>query len=134
MNSLLGDPRLAGCRRLFLRGHRLAVRIGVHAFEKQEAQRLVVNVDLYVPLAASTPQHDRLDEVVDYDFIRAVIAECAGQEHIELQETLCDAIAARLLGHPQARAVRVSTEKPDVYADSTAVGVEIIRFKQEPPP
>ncbi|MBA3592091.1 MAG: dihydroneopterin aldolase [Methylibium sp.] len=131
MNGLLADPRLAGCRRLFLRDHLLKAHIGVHAFEKREAQRLFVNVDLYVPLAASTPQRDRLDEVVDYDFIRSVIADCAGEDHIELQETLCDAIATRLLEHPQVRAVRVSTEKPDVYADCAAVGVEVFHFRQE---
>ena len=130
MTALL-DQRLAGCRRLFLRDHLVNARIGVHAFEKQQAQRLFVNVDLYVPLAASTPQRDRLEEVVDYDFIRTVVAVCAGAKHVELQETLCDAIAARLLDHPQVRAVRVSTDKPDVYADCSAVGVEVFHFKQE---
>lgn len=130
MSALL-DPRLAGCRRLFLRDHLVNARIGAHAFEKQQAQRLFVNVDLYVRLAASTPQRDRLEEVVDYDFIRTVIAECAGTGHTELQETLCDAIAARLLDHPQVHAVRVSTDKPDVYADCSAVGIEVFHFKQE---
>ena len=131
--SLLHDPRLAGCRRLFLTGHELPARIGVHDFERQAPQRLRVNVDLYVPLAASTPRADRLDEVVDYDFVRAVIAERVAQGHVGLQETLCDAIAERLIAHPQVRAVRVSTEKPDVYPDCAAVGVEVLRFKEEIP-
>ena len=131
--SLLHDPRLAGCRRLFLVGHELPARIGVHDFERQAPQRLRVNVDLYVPLAESTPHADRLDEVVDYDFVRAVIAERVAQGHVDLQETLCDAIAERLIAHPRVRAVRVSTEKPDVYPDCAAVGVEVLRFKQESP-
>ena len=88
---------------------------------------------LSLPLAASTPRADRLDEVVDYDFVRAVIAERVAQGHVGLQETLCDAIAERLIAHPQVRAVRVSTEKPDVYPDCAAVGVEVLRFKQENP-
>lgn len=131
MSGALLDPRLAGCRRLFLRDHVLNARIGVHAFEQQAAQRLLVNVDLYVPLAASTPRSDRLDEVVDYDVVRDVIKACAGTQHIGLQETLCDAIAARLLALPGVRAVRVSTEKPDVYADSAAVGVEVFHIRQD---
>ena len=131
--SLLHDSRLAGCRRLFLVGHELPARIGVHDFERDAPQRLRVSVDLYVPLAASTPRADRLDEVVDYDFVRAVIAERVAQGHVGLQETLCDAIAERLIAHPQVRAVRVSTEKPDVYPDCAAVGVEVLRFKQESP-
>ena len=105
----------------------------MHDFERDAPQRLRVSVDLYVPLAASTPRADRLDEVVDYDFVRAVIAERVAQGHVGLQETLCDAIAERLIAHPQVRAVRVSTEKPDVYPDCAAVGVEVLRFKQESP-
>lgn len=123
-------PRLAACRRVFLKSYALPVRIGVHDFERLGPQRLLIDVDLYVPLAASTPHDDRLDEVVDYDFIRHAIAERVAQGHIGLQETLCDEIAARMLAHPQVRAVRVSTEKPDVYADCAAVGVEVFHIKE----
>jgi 7,8-dihydroneopterin aldolase/epimerase/oxygenase len=55
MSSLLHHPALAGCRRLFLVNYELPVRIGVHDFEKGSAQRLLFNVDLYVPLTQSTP-------------------------------------------------------------------------------
>ena len=49
------DARLADCRRLFLRGYEVWINIGVHDFEKRGEQRVVINVDLYVPLALSTP-------------------------------------------------------------------------------
>lgn len=130
MSLLSIHPRLADCRRLFLRNHEVQVRIGVHAFEQLAPQRMLINVDLYVPLAQSTPQADRLDQVVDYDFVRREIATRVAQGHIQLQETLADDIAARLLAHPQVRAVRVSTEKPDVYPDCEAVGVEVFRLRE----
>ncbi len=63
------------CRRLFLRNYEVSINIGVHAFEKTGEQRVLFNVDLYIPLAQSTPQADELDEVVDYDFIRSAISE-----------------------------------------------------------
>ena len=116
---------LRDCRRLFLRDHELPVRIGVHDFEQHGPQRLRINVELWVPLAQSTPTSDRLDEVVDYDFVRGVIAERVARGPIGLQETLADELLARLLAHPQVRAARVSTEKPDVYPDCAAVGVEV---------
>jgi dihydroneopterin aldolase len=53
-----------------------------------------------------------------------------GRGHIHLQETLCDDVAAALLAHPNVRAVAVSTEKPDVYPDCDAVGVEVFRIKE----
>jgi 7,8-dihydroneopterin aldolase/epimerase/oxygenase len=123
-----GDLQLT-CRRLFLRNYEVWVNIGVHDFEKTAEQRVIINVDLYVPLALSTPQQDELDEVVDYDFIRSTIAKRISRGHIQLQETLCDEMAITLLAHPKVQAVRVSTEKPDVYPDCDAVGVEIFKVK-----
>lgn len=117
------------CRRLFLRDHVVAVHIGAHAFEKGVTQRLVFNVELFVPYANSTPKDDRLAEVVDYDMVREVIAQRVALGHVELQETLCDDLAAQLLAHPQVRAVRLSTQKPDVYPDCAGVGVEVFRMK-----
>ena len=129
MESLLSHPRLMDCRRLFLRDYEIRINIGVHAFEKTAEQRVVMNVDLYIPLAVSTPLADALEEVVDYDFIRSTIASRVSKGHIHLQETLCDDVLALMLLHPRVRAARVSTEKPDVYPDCDAVGCEVFGIK-----
>ncbi len=131
MLSSLSHPQLSDCRRIFLRNFELQANIGVHEHEKGGAQRIVVNVDLFVPLAATTPRHDKIAEVVDYDFIHAAIRGRIAIGHINLQETLCDDIAHALLAHPLVRAVRVSTEKPDVYPECDAVGVEVFHFKRD---
>ena len=125
MHSLLSHPSLMDCRRLFLRDYEVWINIGVHDFEKKGEQRVLINVDLYIPLAMSTPKEDELDEVVDYDFIRRTIALRVKQGHIQLQETLCDDVLALMLAHPRVRAARVSTQKPDVYPDCEAVGCEV---------
>ena len=129
MQSLLSHPSLMDCRRLFLRNYEVFINIGVHAFEKTGEQRVVINVDLYIPLSLSTPRVDELDEVVDYDFIRRSIAERVSRGHIHLQETLCDEMLAIMLAHPKVRAAQVSTEKPDVYPDCDAVGCEVFGIK-----
>ena len=131
MASLLFHPQLADCRRLFLRDYQVMSNIGVHDFEKVAEQRVLFNVDLFIPLASSTPAQDELSEVVDYDFIRFTIEERVGRGHIQLQETLCDDIARALLLHPKVRGVQVSTRKPDVYPDCESVGVEIFHIKDQ---
>jgi dihydroneopterin aldolase len=128
MSGLL-DPRLATCRRIFVRNYVVDANIGIHEHERRGAQRLALNVDLYVALAMSTPRHDKLHEVVDYDFVRLTIKRRIEQGHINLQETLVDELARTMLAHPAVRAVRVSSEKPDVYDDVDAVGVEVFHFK-----
>jgi 7,8-dihydroneopterin aldolase/epimerase/oxygenase len=131
MHLLLVHPALMDCRRLFLRNHEVNINIGVHEFEKRGEQRVLINVDLFVPLAASTPRADTLDEVLDYDFIRRSISERVARGHIHLQETLVDDLLQLMLAHPNVRAARVSTEKPDVYPDCDAVGVEVFGVKQD---
>jgi dihydroneopterin aldolase len=130
MPASLSHPALADCRRLFLRDYEVQINIGVHEFEKKGEQRVLINVDLYIPLAVSTPHDDHLHEVVDYDFMRDTIARRMAQGHIHLQETLCDDVARAMLSHPKVRAVRVSTEKPDVYPDCLSVGVEVFHVKE----
>ncbi len=129
MHSLLHHPSLMDCRRLFLSDYEVWINIGVHDFEKKGEQRVLINVDLYVPLALSTPKADQLSEVLDYDFIRRTISERVSKGHIHLQETLCDDVLALMLAHPQVRAARVSTQKPDVYPDCASVGVEVFAIK-----
>jgi dihydroneopterin aldolase len=119
------------CRRLFLRNYEVWINIGVHDFEKRGEQRVLINVDLYIPLAQSTPTQDELHEVVDYDFMRRSIAQRVKQGHIHLQETLCDDVLALMLAHPLVKAARVSTEKPDVYPDCEAVGCEVFGLKKD---
>jgi 7,8-dihydroneopterin aldolase/epimerase/oxygenase len=130
MLAALSHPSLAQCRRLFLRNFEVMINIGVHEFEKKGEQRVLVNVDLFIPLSESTPTGDHLHEVVDYDFMRDTIARRMAQGHIHLQETLCDDVARAMLTHPKVRAVRVSTEKPDVYPDCDSVGVEVFHIKE----
>jgi dihydroneopterin aldolase len=130
MLSSLSHPELIDCRRLFLHNYEVQINIGVHEFEKKGEQRVLINVDLFIPLALSTPHGDQLHEVVDYDFMRDTIAKRMAQGHIHLQETLCDDVARAMLAHPKVRAVRVSTEKPDVYPDCQSVGVEVFRIKE----
>jgi dihydroneopterin aldolase len=131
MLSALSHPSLRDCRRLFLRNYEVMINIGVHDFEKKGEQRVLINVELYIPLEMSTPKADQLSEVVDYDFMRETVCQRIAKGHIHLQETLCDDMVKAMLAHPRVRAAGVSTMKPDVYADCEGVGVEVFRIKDE---
>ena len=105
------------------------MNIGVYESEKNGPQRVLVNVDLYVPLSDNTPTQDKLAEVVDYNLMRNTIQAISATGHIHLLETLCDRIADTVMQHKLIRAIGVSAEKPDVYPDSEGVGVEIFRIR-----
>ncbi|WP_114391743.1 dihydroneopterin aldolase [Oleisolibacter albus] len=120
--AALGEARV-----IFLRNFALPTSIGIHAFEKAAPQRLLVNIELF--LRPQRLERDEIDDVLDYDVLRRQIADLAGSRHWNLQETLLDRIAALCLDPPMVLGVRVSTEKPDVYPDCEAVGLEVSRFK-----
>jgi 7,8-dihydroneopterin aldolase/epimerase/oxygenase len=124
----LTDPRLSACRRIFLKDFSIDASIGFHDFEKQARQRVLVSVDLFVPIEQSTSSRDDVADVLDYDFIRKEIAAIAQSRHFNLQETLIDEICALCLAQPQIRAVRVESQKPDVYPDCKTVGIEVFRW------
>lgn len=106
------------------------MRIGIHDFERQGAQRMLIDVDLYVPLTRTPSSTDDIGDVVDYDFIRQAVLERVARGHLNLQETLCDEILATMLARPGVLAARVSTQKPDVYPDCAGVGVEVFGINE----
>lgn len=112
-------------RRIFIRDFRLTVSIGIHDFEKDGPQTVVVNVDLLLGPEEKT-HNDRIANVLNYDVVHDGIAALAKSRHFNLQETLVDAILDLCLAQPGVIEARVSTEKPDVYGDCR-VGYEAIR-------
>ena len=112
-------------RRIFIRDFRLKVSIGIHDFEKEGPQTVVVNVDLL--LGPDEKAHnDRIANVLNYDTVHDGILAMARSRHFNLQETLVDAILDLCLAQPGIVEARVSTEKPDVYGDCR-VGYEATR-------
>jgi dihydroneopterin aldolase len=69
---------------------------------------------------------DRIEEVLDYDFVREGVLAMAAGPGFALQESLCDAVAALCLADPRVREVRVGSTKLDVYPDAR-VGCEVVR-------
>ncbi len=128
---MLADPRLNHCRRIFLKDLSIDASIGFHDFEKQARQRVLVSVDLFLPIEQSTSPHDDVADVLDYDFIRESIVAIAQSRHFNLQETLIDEISALCLAQPRIQAVRVESQKPDVYPDCKTVGIEVFRWAKD---
>jgi dihydroneopterin aldolase len=122
--------KLGRARRIFLKNFETRISMGIHAFEKETRQRIMVNVDLYLEPEARI-ERDQISETVDYDFLRREIAALAESGHFHLQETFCEKILAICLAKPGVIAARVSSEKPDVYPDCESIGFEIFRAKQE---
>jgi len=118
-------------RRIFLKGFQVQASIGFHSHEALARQRIVIDVDLYIARDQAPIARDQIDEVLDYDFLRDEIKAITMNRHFNLQETLAETIADRVLERPLVQLVRVQIQKPDVYEDCESLGVEVLRRQKK---
>jgi 7,8-dihydroneopterin aldolase/epimerase/oxygenase len=101
--------------------------IGFHEFEIGSPQRLLVTVEVWLTRPMRPP---------------ATIPAWPGimimsgprwwswrARRYNLQETFAEAIYLRLAAMRGVKALRITTSKPDIYADARAVGVEFASFE-----
>jgi dihydroneopterin aldolase len=110
-----------------LEGLEVRMRLGIHPHEAVP-QRVRLSVRMTVAYDRP-PSADRIEEVLDYDFVRDGVHRLAA-EGFALQETLCEAVAALCLSDARVREVRVQSMKMDVYPDA-AVGCELVRGQRK---
>ena len=107
-----------------LDGLDVMMRLGVYDHE-MTPQRVRLTVEMTVDYP-QPPSADRIEEVLDYDFVRDGIRRMADGPGFALQETLVEAVAALCLADTRVRQVRVRSMKMDIYPDA-AVGCEVVR-------
>ena len=105
---------------------RVLIRLGIYPHEA-EPQPVTISVRMTVDYPA-TPRGDAIEEVLDYDFVRAGILALAADRRFALQETLCETVAALCLADKRVRSVTVRTMKTDIYPDAR-IGCEVVRAR-----
>ncbi|MDP6831088.1 MAG: dihydroneopterin aldolase [Alphaproteobacteria bacterium] len=112
-------------------GHRIVFRqlsfpvsIGVLPHEREGPQQVSIDLEIELRPDMPDPQED-LAKVLNYDRIRGQIVEIAQARHHNLLESLARELLAVFEDEPDIIRVRLSVQKPDVYADIAAVGYEI---------
>ena len=114
--------------RVFVHDYVLDVEIGVYTHEKGVTQRVRFSVDVDI-LPPTAILNDDINRALDYDHVIGGIKSIIARGHINLVETLAEEVASLCLNHPRAARVTVKIEKLD--KEPGAVGVEIVRVKQE---
>jgi dihydroneopterin aldolase len=113
-------------RRVFVRDLVLDAEIGVHAHEKGRHQRIRVNIEARTT-DDGAPLNDQLQNVVNYETIVEGIKAILKNGHVNLVESLAEAIASYILEDARVLNVTVGVEKLDAIPEAASVGVEIER-------
>ena len=112
---------------IHVRGLTANLFIGVHDFEKEARQRVLISAWLevdaaYMEDAAQSRRYVSYSEVVDF-----VTALEHATEHIELVEDLALRLCRHCLGLDGVEAVTVDVTKPDIYDQVDGVGITVRR-------
>jgi FolB domain-containing protein len=99
--------------------------LGVNDWERQQEQDILVNLTLFVDLAAAGAS-DSLEDTVNYRTLtKQVIAHVQSSQRYTVEALAED--LARIALQPPVRRVRVRVEKPGALRFARSVGVEIER-------
>ncbi len=105
---------------------RTEAHVGLHPWERhpERPTRLIVNVDMFAPTDGAGPPF------IDYDSVRDAIRAWPARPHTDLLETLAEELVGLCFAFAAVRACRVSVEKPDIFNEADAAGVEIFRVRE----
>lgn len=119
--------------RVFLRGLALDTVIGVHAWEREVRQRLLLDLDMACSLAAAVAS-DEVGDALDYAAVAGRVREFAGEAQCRLIEKLAEELAQLILREFAVSWVRLQLRKPGAVTGAEDLGVIIERRRQGPAP
>lgn len=113
-----------------LRGVTVRVRLGLHDFERQGAQRVSVDVELYRRHAGG--RSGGFTACLDYDRLhRHLIEDWPRRPHTDLVEELAEDLVAFCFEDPRVEACRVAVRKLDIFAGRGVPEVTLYRLRPD---
>ena len=97
---------------LTLTGLEVFAHHGVFDFERENGQRFVLDVQLWLDTSGAAGGDD-LAQTVHYGELAEEIAAAVANDPVDLIETLAERVAGVVLAHPPVRQTRVVVHKPD---------------------
>jgi len=102
--------------------------IGTEAYEREDKQKVILNLTLFVDLEAAG-KNDELSKTVDYSKLSKEIYEMVVETKLHLIETLAHRVADMVLNHNRVKKAIVSIKKPSALPLAKSTEVQIVREK-----
>ena len=90
--------------------------VGVYENEKQNKQRIIVNVELLLS-NDTEPKQDNLEATQDYSQFRKCLIDIIESQHFHLLEVLVEKIHTTLVRNSYVIGAKVKISKPDIFND-----------------
>lgn len=104
-------------------GFKIACIIGVHPWEREKAQDIVVDLELHV----ESGKKDRIEETVNYDEVVEVCHTLVVNRKFHLLETCALEMLEALYARFPLKGAKVKVSKPGAIKGAQNVSVEVMR-------
>ena len=103
-------------RKILINNLIIQASVGVYENEKQNKQKIIVNVELLLS-NDSEPKQDKLEATQDYSQFRKCLIDIIQSQHFQLLEVLVEKIHSTLMINSYVLGAKVNISKPDIFND-----------------
>ena len=103
-------------RKILINNLIIQASIGVSEHEKQNQQKIIVNVELLLS-NNSEPKHDNIEATQDYSQFRKCLIDIIQSQHFQLLEVLVEKIHSTLMINSYVLGAKVNISKPNIFHD-----------------
>ena len=103
-------------RKIIINNLIMQASVGVYENEKQNKQRIIVNVELLLS-NDTEPKQDNLEATQDYSQFRKCLIDIIESQHFHLLEVLVEKIHSTLMRNSYVIGTKVKISKPDIFDD-----------------
>ena len=116
--------------KIFLTALSTEAVIGIFDWEREIRQRIEIDLEMSVDLAAAT-KRDSIEDTLNYKSVAKQVLALVEASRFRLVETLAEHVARLVLMEFPVERVRVTVHKPGAIRHSRDVGVIIERGRQD---
>ena len=103
-------------RKILINNLIMKASVGVYEKEKQNKQRIIVNLELLLSNDFE-PKQDNLEATQDYSQFRKCLIDIIESQHFHLLEVLVEKIHSTLMRNSYVIGTKVKISKPDIFDD-----------------
>ena len=103
-------------RKILINNLIIQASVGVYEHEKQNKQKIIVNVELLLS-NDSEPEQDNLESTQDYSQFRKCLIDIIQSQHFQLLEVLVEKIHSTLMVNSYVIGAKVNISKPNIFND-----------------
>ncbi|MBN2646373.1 MAG: dihydroneopterin aldolase [Thiotrichales bacterium] len=118
---------------IYIEGLQTTAIIGIYDWERAQAQPLIFDVEMAVPLFTAA-RSDRIEDTVDYKAVADFIGDWVSTSRFELLEALMDSLCQALFTEfPAILQLDIKVGKPQAVAQARTVGLQLRRNNPQIP-